>query len=65
MEVTGVLKGGTGKGGTRITEKPIPKGRIYVGVGSTPVTGPGATPEGPTAASTLDVGKFEDIDRCS
>jgi hypothetical protein len=65
MEVTGVLKGGTGNGGTRISEKPIPKGRIYVGVGSTPVTAPGTPPERPATASTLDVRKFEDIDRCS
>jgi hypothetical protein len=64
VEVTGVLKRGTGTGGTRVTEKPIPKGRIYVGVGSTPVTAPGTPPQDPAAASTLDVQRFADIDRC-
>jgi hypothetical protein len=64
LEVTGVLKRGTGTGGTRVTEKPIPKGRIYLGVGSTPVTAPGTPPEDPAAASTLDVHRFTDIDRC-
>jgi hypothetical protein len=65
MEVTGVIKGGTGNGGARTTEKPIPKGRIYVGVGSKPVTHPGQLPEDPAATSTLDVRRFADIDRCS
>src|SRR5262245_588831 len=40
MEVTGVLKGGTGDGSARVAEKPIPKGRVYVGVGSAPATNP-------------------------
>ena len=65
LEITGVLKGGTGNGGTRITEKPIPKGRIYVGVGLTPATAPRQLPGDPGAASTLDVRTFTDIDRCS
>src|SRR6266446_4813736 len=32
-EITGVLKGGTADGGVKIAEKPIDKGRIYIGVG--------------------------------
>jgi hypothetical protein len=62
MEVTGVLKGGTGHDGTRVAEKPIPKGRIYVGVGSTPVANPGQAQADPPAGATLDVRTFADID---
>jgi hypothetical protein len=65
LELTGVIKRGPANGGIRITEKPIPKGRVYVGVGSTPATVRGQSPEGPGAATTLDVRNFTDIDRCS
>jgi hypothetical protein len=63
MEVTGTFKGGTGDGGTRVAEKPIPKGRVYVGVGSTPVANP-TQPQlnAPTASATIDVRTFADID---
>jgi hypothetical protein len=36
-EVTGKLMSGDGAGGTHIKEKPINKGRVYVGTGSTPL----------------------------
>src|SRR5437762_237476 len=39
-EITGVLKGGPADGGVKIAEKPIDKGRIYIGVGKAHVTGP-------------------------
>jgi len=66
IEVTGTLKGGTGRDGARIAEKPIPKGRVYVGVGSTPVANPTQPQSHPPAVATLDVRTFTDIDsRCT
>jgi len=63
MEVTGTLKGGNGDGGTRVTEKPIPKGRVYVGVGSTPLANPTQQqPSPPASSDTIDVRTFTDID---
>src|SRR5215831_4433452 len=35
-EVTGTLKRGSGDGSTHVGEKKIDKGRVYIGVGSTP-----------------------------
>ena len=65
VEVTGVLKGGDDHTGVRIAEKPIPKGRIYAGVGSTPVAAPSQPQADPVRAATLDVKKVADINRCS
>ncbi len=61
LEVTGVPKGGDDRTGARIAEKPIPKGRVYVAVGSAPVTAPShAAPEA-AGTATLDVKSFADI----
>ena len=62
IDVTGALKGGTGHEGTRIAEKRIPKGRIYVGAGSAPVANPHQAQPNPPAAATLEVRTFADID---
>jgi hypothetical protein len=63
MEVTGTFNGETGDGGTRVAEKPIPKGRVYVGVGSTPVSNPTQPqPDPPAASPAIDVRTFADID---
>ncbi len=62
VEITGTLKGGTGDTGGRVAEKPITKGRVYVGVGSTPVTNPTqpqSSPPGPSA--TIDVRAYTDV----
>lgn len=63
IDVTGTLKNGTGNSGTRVAEKPIPKGRVYVGVGSTPVANPAQPqPAPPAASATIDVRTVSDID---
>lgn len=64
-EVTGRLKGGTAAGGTRVVEKPIDKGRVYMGVGTAPFERPGVASE-PDAASTIEIRDFVHIgDRCA
>jgi hypothetical protein len=62
IEVTGTLKGGTGQDGTRIAEKRIPKGRVYVGAGSVPVANPRQAQPQTASTARLDVGTFADID---
>jgi hypothetical protein len=63
-EVTGTLKGGTANGGTRIVEKHIDKGRVYMGVGSAPFEQPGTAGD-PGAASTIEVRDFVHVgERC-
>jgi hypothetical protein len=63
-EITGTLKSGTADGGTRIQEKRIDKGRIYLGVGRAPFERPGVASD-PAAASTLEVRDFVHLgDRC-
>ena len=61
LEVTGVPKGGDDHTGARIAEKPIPKGRVYVGVGSTPLTAPSHSPSEAAPTATLNVKSFADI----
>jgi hypothetical protein len=62
--VTGRLKKGTAAGGTHVVEKPIDKGRVYMGVGSAPFERPGVTSE-PSAASTIEIRDLVHIgDRC-
>jgi hypothetical protein len=66
IEVTGAVEGGTGQDGVRIVEKPIPKGRVYAGVGTAPVANPSQVQPPPPAAPTLDVRTVADIDsRCN
>jgi hypothetical protein len=63
-EVTGTLKGGTADGGTRVVEKPIEKGRVYMGVGSAPFEQPGLA-GGAGATSTIEVRDFVHVgERC-
>ena len=63
-EVTGTLTSGTADGGLRVREKPIPKGRVYVGVGQQPFERPGTTSD-PTAVSTLTLRDFKHLgSRC-
>jgi hypothetical protein len=64
-EVTGRLKRGTPAGGSRVVEKPIDKGRVYMGVGSAPFERPGVASE-PSAASSIEIRDFVHIgDRCA
>jgi hypothetical protein len=66
IEVTGAIEGGTGQDSVRIVEKPIPKGRVYAGVGTAPVANPSQVHPPPPAAPTLDVRAVTDIDsRCN
>jgi hypothetical protein len=64
VEVTGVLKGGDDRAGLRTAEKRIPKGRIFAGVGGTPLAAPNQ-PQDPAPTATLDVKTFADINSCS
>jgi hypothetical protein len=66
IEVTGAVEGGTGHDGVRIVEKPIPKGRVYAGVGTAPVANPSQVQPPPPSTPTLDVRTVTDIDtRCN
>jgi hypothetical protein len=63
-EIRGTLTSGTANGGLRTSEKRIPKGRIYAGVGSTPFERPGTTSD-PGATSTVQLRTFAHLaDRC-
>jgi hypothetical protein len=64
-QVTGTLKRGTADGGTRVGEKKIDKGRVYVGAGSTPFERPGVESDA-GVTSTIEVRDFVHIgDRCA
>ena len=63
--MTGTLKRGTADGGTRIGEKKIDKGRVYMGVGSAPFERPGVASDA-GATSTIEVRDFVHIgERCA
>ena len=60
-ELTGVLKAGKSSSGFVVKEKPIKKGRAYIGVGSAPVYEANPIPD-----SSIEVRGFTHIhDRCS
>ena len=59
-EVTGVLKAGKGNGSVRLAEKPINKGRIYIGAGTRT-----SAAESPAYASTIELRQLTHVqDRC-